>query len=89
MSAPMRFGLHELKKAQGALLRRTRAFDRGVKRARFAVLRDVGVPAVLVEVGFLSNPREERALLDPAYREKIARAITEGIIAYQRAISRR
>lgn len=67
---------------QKALLRRTGAFDRGVKRARWAVLRDIAAPGVLVEVGFVSNPREERLLLDPNYREKIARGIAEGIIAY-------
>jgi len=71
---------------QCALLRRTRAFDRGVKRARFAVLRDLTAPGVLVEVGFLSNRREERLLLDPAYREKIARGIAEGIIVYHRSV---
>ena len=74
---------------QKALLRRTGAFDRGVKRARFAVLRDIAAPGVLVEVGFASNPREEELLLAPAYCEKIARSIVEGIIVYHRAILRR
>ncbi len=74
---------------QKTLLRRTGAFDRGVKRARFAVLRDIAAPGVLVEVGFASNPSEERLLLDPGYREKIARSIAEGIIVYHRAILRR
>ena len=71
---------------QSSLLRRTGAVDRGVKRARFAVLRDISVPGVLVEVGFVSNPREERLLLDPGYREKIARGIAEGIIVYHRSL---
>jgi len=71
---------------QRALLRRTRAFDRGVKRARFAVLRDITSPGVLVEVGFLSNRREEILLSDPAYREKLARGIAEGIIVYHRSV---
>lgn len=74
---------------QRALLRRTRAVDRGVKRARFAVLRDISAPGVLVEVGYLSNPREEQLLLDPAYREKLARGIVEGIIFYHRAMQRK
>ncbi len=74
---------------QRTLLRRTGAFDRGVKRARFAVLRDIAAPGVLVEVGYVSNPREERLLLDPAYREKIARGIAEGIIVYHRAMTQR
>ena len=71
---------------QRALLRRTGAFDRGVKRARFAVLRDIAAPGVLVEIGFISNPREERLLLDPVYRERIARGIAEGIIVYHQAL---
>lgn len=74
---------------QQALLKRTGAFDRGVKRARFAVLRDITVPGVLIEVGFLSNFHEEKLLLDPNYREKLARGIAEGIIVYQRAVARR
>ena len=71
---------------QSALLRRTGAVDRGVKRARFAVLKDINAPGVLVELGFVSNPGEERLLNDPAYIEKLARAIAEGIISYQRGI---
>ena len=74
---------------QRALLRRSGAVDRGIKRARFAVLRDINAPGVLVEVGFLSNPREEQRLLDPAYREKLARGIAEGIVAYQRVVERK
>ena len=74
---------------QRSLLRRSGAADRGVKRARFAVLRDINAPGVLVEVGFLSNPREEQLLLDPAYREKLARGIAEGIIVYHRAMLRK
>ena len=69
---------------QRALLRRTGAIDRGVKRARFAVLRDINAPGVLVELGFISNPREEWLLNSPAYREKLARGIVEGIITYHR-----
>lgn len=73
---------------QRALLRRTGAVDRGVKRARFAVLRDIGAPGVLVELGFISNPREERLLNTPAYQEKLARGIVEGIVAYHRLAMR-
>ena len=68
---------------QKALLRRTKAVDRGVKRARFAVLKDINAPGVLVELGFVSNPREERLLNDPDYIEKLARGIAEGIIRYR------
>ena len=71
---------------QRALLSRTGAFDRGVKRARFAVLKDISAPGALVEVGFISNEREERLLNSSAYIEKISRAIAEGIISYHRTI---
>ena len=69
-------------KFQNALLRRTGALDRGIKRARFAVLKDISAPGVLVEIGFISNSWEERRLNDPNYIEKIARGIAEGIISY-------
>ena len=74
---------------QKALLRRTGAFDRGVKRARFAVLRGIRVPGVLVEVGFISNPEEEKKLGNPVYQEKLARGIVEGILSYHRSLYRK
>lgn len=49
------------------------------------LLQTVSAPSALVEVGFLSNPREERLLSDPAYRVKVAEAIYQGILAYMTA----
>jgi N-acetylmuramoyl-L-alanine amidase len=66
----------------------TGALDRGVKRARFSVIRNVRCPGILVETGFLSNATEAGRLNDPAYREQVARAIAKGIVAYGR-LSRR
>ena len=63
---------------------RTGAVDRGVKRARFAVLRDVKCPGVLVEIGFLSNRAEERNLVAASYQDKIADGIVDGIVNYHR-----
>lgn len=57
---------------------------RGVKGARFAVLKGAMVPAVLVEVGFLTNRREESKLKRASFREKIAGAISRSIAAYKR-----
>ena len=73
---------------QRAMLSRTRGNDRGVKRARFAVLRDISAPGALVEVGFISNATEEKLLNNPAHIEKISRAIAEGILTYHCSVSR-
>lgn len=59
--------------------------DRGVKRARFKVLRLARAPSVLVEGGFMSNPREAALLKTEEYRQQVARWIFEGILAYKRS----
>jgi N-acetylmuramoyl-L-alanine amidase len=64
------------------LLAQLGATDRGLKRARFAVLREVRCPAVLIEAGFLSNREEARRISTPAYRQSIAEAIAAGIGDY-------
>ncbi len=56
--------------------------NRGAKTARFYVLRNTLIPAILVEVGFLSNPKEERMLKTSSYRQKIARSLAESIVGY-------
>ena len=57
--------------------------DRGVKRARFAVLRLTHAPAVLVEGGFMTNGAESREINDPVWREKLSEAIVAGVRSYQ------
>ena len=56
----------------------------GVKGARFSVLRGTRIPGVLVEVGFLSHPTEERRLRNGFYRQQVAEALCSGIINYGR-----
>jgi N-acetylmuramoyl-L-alanine amidase len=56
--------------------------NRGVKSAPFAVLVGTEMPGVLAEVSCLSDPEEARRLADPAYRQIIARALADGILAY-------
>jgi N-acetylmuramoyl-L-alanine amidase len=53
--------------------------QRGVKQAPFVVLRGAAMPAVLVETAFISNPKEEEKLKSPAFRLKVAQAITQGV----------
>ncbi|MBQ9804033.1 MAG: N-acetylmuramoyl-L-alanine amidase [Lentisphaeria bacterium] len=74
---------------QQSLLYHTRANDRGVKRARFAVLKDLNAPGVLVEVGFISNSLEERRLNQRMYQDKLARGIVAGIVSYSRTLKRK
>lgn len=70
---------------RAAVLSKTNApSDRGLKRARFKVLRLARSPSVLVEGGFMSNPREAALLKTEAYREQVARWVFEGIMVYKR-----
>ena len=55
---------------QKALTRNLAVEDRGVRRARFAVLRDAVMPAVLIEAGFMSHPAEGRKIFTAAYRQE-------------------
>lgn len=57
--------------------------DRGVKQAPFRVLNGAAMPAVLVELGFLSNPEEEKRLNDPAHRAQLVDAIVRAIGRYR------
>jgi N-acetylmuramoyl-L-alanine amidase len=61
-----------------------RIANRGVKQAGFYVLGGAAMPAILVEIGFVTNPREERRLKETRYREEIARAILTGLAEYKR-----
>ena len=67
---------------QGQLNRLAGIKERGVKQAPFIVLRGAAMPAVLVEVAFISNPKEEAKLKDPAFLARVADAITLGVRRY-------
>lgn len=56
----------------------------GIKGARFAVLKGAKIPAILIEMGFVSNLNEERKLKNSYYRQKLAEAILAGIQDYSR-----
>ena len=67
---------------QSSLINATGAQNQGVKRQIFAVLRETTAPAVLLELGFLSNPQEAARLNTSAYQETLANAIVAGIKSY-------
>jgi len=58
--------------------------NRGVKQAGFYVLGGAAMPAILVEIGFVTNPKEEKRLKESRYRDEIARAIVSGLADYKR-----
>lgn len=69
---------------QREVLRVYRAQDRGVKHARFHVLRENNRPAILAELGFVSNAEENRLIQNPAHRQRLAAALARGIEAERR-----
>jgi N-acetylmuramoyl-L-alanine amidase len=82
-SSRLAYALHE------RLIAALGAEDRGVKQAPFYVLAGARMPAVLLEVGFISNGVESRRLLSAAHQERIAGAIAAGVAAWRAAEKRR
>jgi len=68
---------------QGELNQTLQLRDRGVKQAPFRVLNGAAMPAVLVELGFISNPDEEKKLQDPVYRAELVASLTRAIGRYK------
>jgi len=71
---------------QGELNQTLQLKDRGVKQAPFRVLMGAGMPAVLVELGFVNNPEEEAKLLDPAYRGELVEALVRAVARFKEAV---
>ncbi len=63
--------------------------DRGVKQAPFTVLMGAKMPAVLVELGFLSNPEEEQRLQSAVYRTELVDALAQAVSRFRRQIEDR
>ena len=59
-----------------------RVLEHGMRSAGFAVLKAPDVPSVLLEMGYLSDPKEERDLRDARYRAKLMAAVKRAIDAY-------
>ena len=60
----------------------TGTVDRGLKTKNYAVLRETGMAAALVELGFISNEQEEKLLINKSWQKKVAEAIAKGIVQY-------
>jgi len=80
-NAVLGFQMHRALKGELA------TFDRGLKRARFAVLRLIDCPGVLIESGYLSNDAEARRIATPAYRAQLAQAVAVGILNYANRVA--
>ena len=60
----------------------TNLHNHAVEQARFMVLKSPDTPSILVETGFISNPREEQNLTSPHYQERLTQAVFEGLKRY-------
>lgn len=69
-----------------AVMKKTQAEDRGIKRDRFTVLAGLSMPAVLLEGGFLSNPAEAKKIASTSYLSIISQGIANGIVTYRNAL---
>ncbi len=69
-----------------SILSKVSVFDRGVRHARFHVLRDITIPAVLVEAGFLNDRVEGAQIATAAYRQKLGQAMAAAVSNYNRAV---
>lgn len=65
-----------------AIMRQLSMIDQGVRQARFYVLRNTAMPAVLVETGFVRGAQDAQNFNDLAWRTQMSQAITAGIVEY-------
>lgn len=68
------------------LVRNLGMVDRGIKRARFAVIKNIRIPGVLIEGGFVDSPYDSRMIAMPEYRQRIAQSILQATVAYSHAV---
>ena len=62
--------------------------NRGIKQAPFRVLMGATMPSVLIEVGFITHPEEERRLGSAEYQDQLAHAIFRGVVKYKERYER-
>ncbi|MEO6035516.1 MAG: N-acetylmuramoyl-L-alanine amidase [Verrucomicrobiota bacterium] len=73
---------------QKSLVKHLGVDDRSVKRSQFMVLLTAKMPAILIEGGFMTNPNEARRIYDPEYRKRMASAIVNGVLSYQKIVEK-
>ncbi len=74
---------------QESIVKKTGCLDRGVKQAGFYVLRGVYAPSILIETGFITNPKEEKKLRSKKYQNRLADGIVSGILKYKNYYERK
>ena len=72
---------------QNEIKKRVQSKDRGVKQAGFYVLMGASMPNVLIELGFISNPNEEKKLNSSSYRDVLATSIYYAVLKYQKSFN--
>ena len=72
---------------QNEIKKRVQSKDRGVKQAGFYVLMGASMPNVLIELGFISNPNEEKKLNSSSYRDMLATSIYYAVLKYQKSFN--
>ncbi|MEA3453858.1 MAG: N-acetylmuramoyl-L-alanine amidase, partial [Candidatus Caldatribacteriota bacterium] len=81
-SANIKYSLDFAEIVQKKLVNHLKLEDRGVKQAPFVVLKGANMVAVLIEVAFISNPKEEKLLKNKEFKQKSAQALFEAIKYY-------
>ncbi len=74
-----------LDNGEASMVMRTDATNRGIRGRPLYVVRHTRCPAALVECGFISNAFEARLISNPEYRDRLAKAIAEGVMSYTRS----
>lgn len=69
-----------------ALVVKSQMYDRGIKRARFVVIRDITIPGVLIEGGFMTSSHDARMVASPVFRQNMAGCIVQAVQNYRRAV---
>ncbi|MEO1430631.1 MAG: N-acetylmuramoyl-L-alanine amidase [Cyanobacteria bacterium J06633_8] len=75
-------GYNLARTVRSGILNSVRVRDRGVRKARFYVLRKTSMPAILVETGYVTGREDAPKLASPQYREQMAQGIANGILSY-------